>query len=218
MDQQLRLRRGQQHLTLEQRAEAEHVAALCLQRYLSTEPVDEQEAEGYLWRAYEAVGLAAPRHVHWLDGPIELVSVLAHESGATFVQDDLKDHTAHCVWDDIARESREIDLLRNDMRRTVDYRVRSVVRRVRDSLPEGFGPSWGTGVAGGVWTTIGWPIQSRVVNMLGEGLWRAVGNDSGGNPLFYRMVDRTGSIQETAAWHSICAYSEAADLANAQFF
>src|SRR5579862_9123473 len=76
----LQLQPGQQDLTPEQEAEARHFAEERIQAQLSTEPVDEQEAEALLCQAYQVAGLAPPQRIHWLDGPLQLVADLAPAS------------------------------------------------------------------------------------------------------------------------------------------
>jgi hypothetical protein len=75
MEPHLRLHPGQQELTTEQEAEARHFAAERIAAQLSTEPVDEHDAEAFLWQAYDVAGKAAPKQIHWLDGPLQLVEV-----------------------------------------------------------------------------------------------------------------------------------------------
>src|ERR1051326_4329961 len=73
----LRLDSGQQVLTPAQEAEAHRFAAARIQAQLSMEPADEHEAETLLRRTYEeALGLAAPQRIHWVDGPLQLVEVV----------------------------------------------------------------------------------------------------------------------------------------------
>jgi hypothetical protein len=74
MEQPLRLRPGQRQLTPEQRVEASRLAAEYLQTQLSTRPVDEAVAVALLKQAYTAARLAAPRHICWVDGPMQLVA------------------------------------------------------------------------------------------------------------------------------------------------
>lgn len=75
----LRLYPGQHALTTAQVVEAERFASERIGAQLSTAPVDETAAENLLCRAYAAARVAAPNSIHWLDGPLELVAVLAHE-------------------------------------------------------------------------------------------------------------------------------------------
>lgn len=75
MEPDLRLQPDQQALSPEQEAEARRFAASRIAARLSTEPVDEREAETFLRHAYEMAGRAAPQQLHWLDGPLQLVEV-----------------------------------------------------------------------------------------------------------------------------------------------
>ena len=79
IDSALRLRPGQPRLTPKQAAEAERFGDAYMGRLLSTEPVDEAAATALLKQAYEAAGLAAPRHVQWVDGPCQLIAVWVPE-------------------------------------------------------------------------------------------------------------------------------------------
>src|SRR5690242_18734056 len=53
----LRLQKGQQALTPEQEAEARRFAEERIRAQLDTAPVDEDQAEGFLWQAYAAAEL-----------------------------------------------------------------------------------------------------------------------------------------------------------------
>jgi hypothetical protein len=74
IDEALRLRPGQEALTPAQEAEARRFVAERVRAQLSTEPVDEQEAERWLRQSYEAAGLEPPKTIIWLDGPLQLLS------------------------------------------------------------------------------------------------------------------------------------------------
>src|SRR5262249_49507153 len=85
--------RGQSDVTPEQleadvRDISEHVRV-----QVSTEPADEAAAETSLREAYAAAGVDPPGHIHWLDGPLELVALLAA--------------TRNSAWLDVADDYRE---------------------------------------------------------------------------------------------------------------
>jgi hypothetical protein len=63
------LQPGQQALTPAQEAEALRFAEAYIRAQLSTEPVDEQEAEAWLRQAYAMAGLMSPARIRWVDGP-----------------------------------------------------------------------------------------------------------------------------------------------------
>jgi hypothetical protein len=76
MEPPLRLHPGQQKLTPEQEAEAQHFAEARIEAQLSTEPVDEPEAERLLRHVYAVAQLPPPEHICWLDGPLQLQTVM----------------------------------------------------------------------------------------------------------------------------------------------
>jgi hypothetical protein len=80
----LRLQPGQEALTPEQEVEARRFTDERITEQLSTEPVDESEAEQLLRQAYATVGLTAPRSIHWVNGPMQVVA-LAEERDALSV-------------------------------------------------------------------------------------------------------------------------------------
>lgn len=80
IDQALRLQPGQQELTSVQVAEAKRFAAERIRAQLSTEVIDEGEAEALLAQAYAAAELPPPRRIHWVDGPLELMTALVTPS------------------------------------------------------------------------------------------------------------------------------------------
>ena len=88
MDPVLRLHPGQSVLTPAQDVEARRFADERIQAQLSTEPVDEQEAEAFLCQAYVARELPPPQKIYWLDSPVQLAALVA-------------DGFSWEVWDDI---------------------------------------------------------------------------------------------------------------------
>ena len=81
LDPALRLHPGQQELTLAQEDEVRRFAKAYIQAQLSTEPVDEREAEALLRQSYAVAGLPPPACIHWVNGPLEVLAVVAPESG-----------------------------------------------------------------------------------------------------------------------------------------
>jgi hypothetical protein len=77
IDPALQLRPEQLALTPAQEAEAGRFADEFIHRQLSTEPVDERQAEAFLCQAYAVAGLAPPQRIQWLDGPLQLLTTLA---------------------------------------------------------------------------------------------------------------------------------------------
>src|SRR5262249_33012975 len=143
----LHLHPGQRALTSEQEAEARRFASARIQGQLATTPVDEEEAEALLWQAYAAAGLSPPHHIHWLAGPLELIAALARNSTEIAVDDVFTEQVSHCVWDDLLRESTEIQCLQAGLAESVDSRVRGVQQPVEASIQAVFGQRWGESVA-----------------------------------------------------------------------
>jgi hypothetical protein len=217
MEPPFKLRSDQQRLTPEQRAEVERFAAQCARHYLSTEPVDEEAAEAFLWQAYEVVGLTPPRHIHWLDGPLELVAVLARGYDWIYVDDEFTERVSHCVWDDTLREQDEINFLKDYDRSSVDYRVRSAQQQAEAGIQARFGLRWGLGLAASVWNWLNTDDMRRVRTDVSERIWRAVAESarwSLGRDIRDSRWDQAGS----SIWHSILAFEEARMLAFCRFF
>ena len=97
MEQTLRLHLGQEELTPAQEAEARRFAEERIAAQLSTEPVDEPEAERLLRQAYEVAGLRPPQHILWLDGPLQLVVVRAPQ----YMRASMEAIVGASVWDRI---------------------------------------------------------------------------------------------------------------------
>jgi hypothetical protein len=77
----LKIQPGQEALSPEQEAEARRFVRERIAAQLSAEPVDESETEALLQQAYEVAGLAFPRQIIWLDGPLAFCSLLHLPSG-----------------------------------------------------------------------------------------------------------------------------------------
>lgn len=77
----LRLQPEQKRLTRSQKAAARRFAEERIASQLSTAPIDEAEAEAWLRQAYQVAGLAPPRIILWLDGPLSFCPLLMEGSG-----------------------------------------------------------------------------------------------------------------------------------------
>jgi hypothetical protein len=84
---------GQRRLTPKQETQVKRVARAYCHDQLSTELVDEQEAVACLRQVYTAAGRAVPRHIRWLDGPLQLVHA--------FDPDGVGLRVEASVWDDV---------------------------------------------------------------------------------------------------------------------
>jgi hypothetical protein len=197
--------------------DADRFAAERISAYLSTEPVDEEETEALLRRAYAAANVEEPAHIHWLDGPLQLVAVLGRESQLISIDGDFRDRAPHCVWDDILLEQQELALLGSGVTSSLDYRVRRVAhdeeRRVSAVLHTGVlqGREWN------IWSQVVRPVSEVVFDTVGERIWHAVGDASN---LFVpeRIRESVSDASDYALWHSICAYDEATTMAMTRFY
>src|SRR5262249_31941099 len=103
MKRKRKARQRLQTLTPERQAAARTAAdrfdEACVQAHLSTEPVDEQTAEAYLRQAYERAGQATPQQIHWLDGPCQLVALLASKRSWLRIEDSVRASISPSVWE-----------------------------------------------------------------------------------------------------------------------
>jgi len=208
VDPRFRLRPEQLALTSAQVAEAERFVSERIQAHLATTPVDEDAAEDLLRQAYAAAGVAAPNHIHWLDGPLELVAALVAEDWWVSIEDAYRDRVPHCVWDDSQLDQAEIGLLGRGVLESVDYRIRQVAQQTEKRVRVRFDPRTAAGLMGEIRSRIGngvWdPLQANV----GERIWRAVA-DAAGRPLSPWFRDSVWGRIDFSLWHTICAYDRA---------
>jgi hypothetical protein len=206
-------------------AEADRFAHERISAQFSTEPVNEPAAEDLLRRAYAAGGLEPPGHIHWLDGPLELVAVLAAGCKWVYVDDEYRERVPHCVWDDTRLDADEIALMGNgppyDVTASIDYRLGRLALqaeagvRARMVTPSGK-PAY-DGIKGGVWSRVVTPVWRAVRENVGERLWRAVA-DAARCPLSPWVRDSFWGTVDYSTWHSIRAYDEAPTLAQVRFY
>jgi len=141
-----------QVLTPAQFAEAERFADERIQAQLSTEPVDERQAETWLRQAYQVAGLAAPQRIHWLDGPHQLVAALAPRSVETSVVDRILSSVVDRVRSHVYYA---------DVWNRVGERVEaSVGEHVQDSVRENIEASVGERVQYSVWESIRFSVRA----------------------------------------------------------
>ncbi len=154
MKPRLQLRRGQEQLTPEQRAEVERFAEACIQTRLSTEPVDEREAEALLCQAYQVRGLPVPERIHWVDGPLQLVMLIAPPRSGAGSEASFKASILASIQDTIDTSHLGID----------------------------HDPYWSLGgqvISDGAWLRIIAGIEASVRNSVGEHIWEHVQNTVG---------------------------------------
>jgi hypothetical protein len=205
-------------------AEADRFVAERIRAHLSTEAVDEEAAEDLLRRAYRAAKIAAPNHVHWLDGPLELAALLGRETDWVEVAEEYRDRVAHCAWDDATLDIEEIRLLKDGQARARESVDRSISRlrqhanaAISARIKSIGGPQAGAGIEDGPWSRIASPVWTAVREPLGERIWRAV-SYAARCPIGRYIRDVGWGIPEYATWHGVRAYDEAPMLAEMRFF
>jgi hypothetical protein len=179
-----------------------------IKEQLATGPVDEATAEELLRQAYAVAGEAAPNHIHWLDGPLELMAVLQADDQQLSLDDAYHERVPHCVWDDRALDQKEIGLLGRDMLDSVEYRVRQVAQQASTRIRAGLDPHVVDSAMWNIWIEASGRSWDLVRTGVGESIWRALGGTVGRPlaPWFRSTVrQRLGSM----LWHTICAYDEA---------
>ena len=208
----LQVRHRQQALTLEQKAEARRFVERRIHAHLTTTPVDEPTAEALLAQAYAAAGLASPHHIHWLDGPLELVAVLAQSDEWHDVDDPYRERVPHCVWDDSIIDGDEIGLLGVVGAKSIDDRIRQVASDVKTRLKATLGFQFVRHVRG----SVGWRLWDVRV-AVGERIWRAAA-EAVGRPLTPWFRDSVWGALSYSLWHAVSAYDQADDMADLLFF
>jgi hypothetical protein len=198
--------RQQPALTPEQQAAATSAADrfddACVQTHLSTEPADEPAAEAYLRQAYERTGQAAPRRIHWLDGPRQLAAVLASKPSRLRIEDGVRESISPSVWESL-RDTSEIGSIQTGapVLDSVDYRVTRMQINAQILART-------HGLNHRVWEA----VRERV----GERIWQAVADDVRW-PLSPWIRDSSWGNDDYAIWHSIRAYDQAPSLALAEY-
>lgn len=212
MEAPLRLHRGQHRLTPEQEAAVERFTEAYLHRLLSTEPADETAAAALLGQAYAVAGLAAPRHIKWVDGPSQLIAIWTPEG----------------FWDGVHREP----VIRASFWETIDASAlesvwklvsAGVKQRVEASIRGCFhhslkGRAWNRDnvynrVTFRVWSSASNSARSNIAEQVWNHLEdRVVANTWGSEDRLWRhRVRQSGEA-------SICVYRDRPDLACSAFF
>ena len=198
MEAHVKLRPGQPTLTSAQAAEAERFAHARISAQLSTEPVDEGQAEALLHEAYQVAGLAAPPRLLWLDGPLELVSLFlprsARASVWTSVGVRVRGHLGDSVYDYLVQAgvgasagARVAALVRAKVQARVQTRVEAGVQ---------------AGVQANVEARVHASVEQSVYAPLEASVWESVEQSLGaGVPLGVRMsVSRSVWAYQAAPW------------------
>jgi len=206
-EEHLRMHPGQHTLTPAQVAEAERFVSESMRAQLSTAPVDETAAEDLLCQAYAAAGVGPPHHIHWLDGPLELVAVLAQGERWHTIDEHYRDRVPHCVWDDSRLDQTEIALLDRGVLESVDHRIRQVTHLSAKRVKSTFGPPTVDGAVQSVWTHIGHRAWDPLRTQVGARIWRAVA-EAVKWPLSPWIRNSVWGRLDSSLWHTISAYDE----------
>lgn len=137
----------QQSLTTEKHMQVDRFAADRIHTQLSTEPVDEQEAEALLRQAYKDVGLTAPQHIYWVDGPLQLGATLAADIIKADVEDsaglNLRRRAEASIWRQVVAHVEPGDLSRLDAgigRHVATFVWDRVGNSIQDATQASIGP------------------------------------------------------------------------------
>jgi hypothetical protein len=213
----LRLQPGQEALTPEQEAEARRFAEVRIAAQLSTEPVNEPEAEALLKQAYQAAGLPPPQSIHSMDGPLALVATLASPDGSASVEADGWERAWENGW---VHEWGSVD-------EGLGERVwESVLGRVEERVADsGWERVWGSGcdnVRDSVWTHVEhrvgmslynrrvWPdVRKSVYAGLWDRTWEHVPNDMLVENVLEASVWAYGALTHSALLRSQRGYHNA---------
>jgi hypothetical protein len=231
----LKIQPGQEALMPEQEAEARRFAAERVAAHLSTEPVDEAEAERLLREAYAVAGLPAPRRIHWLDGPLPFVAALGPHSLRAIVKASTGARVEASIEASI--ETGVGNGVRQHIRASIDASLKasvhphlraSIEMSLRDHLTQGvrgsirasveavlgassFETSLGTGLRPSLRASIDAGLSECIRVCIDARVWERL------RPTF----DHYGS-DEDGLWSSVAdslwAYHEAGWLACARFF
>jgi hypothetical protein len=198
-------------------AEADRFVAEHVRAQLSTEAVDEVAAEALLRQAYAAAAVKGPTHIHWLDGPLALVAILAKESDWLAVADDYRERVSHCAWDDAMLDRDEIGLLRDNAGASVDYRIRDVTRTASRQVDASFGEgAWG-GTASAVWRRVDRRLWDPLRTHVADRLWRQAAAAAGW-PISSRVRACEWFEADRSLWHGVSAYDTAPWLIVLRYF
>ncbi len=150
MDERLKIQPGQERLTPAQEAEARRFAAERIAAQLSTEPVNEPETGRLLRQAYKVAGFSPPKHIRWLDGPLQLVELFLPEP----VWEHWVQNRGEAGCQSVGARGAALPVFRRGVWWKLEQVKRQVKDRVRDSV--------GYHIWGSVWDQVGATVQNTV--------------------------------------------------------
>jgi hypothetical protein len=153
-----------------------------------------------------------------------LIAAVGRNDKSIEIDDTYAGRVAHCVWDDLLRETDEISRLQTGIVESVDGRVRSVERNVERRIRAKFGLWWASErVAAQIWDLVARPVARRVKDLIGEAVARAVHDSfkhlNTNRPWnLDRVWARYEANHETYRWLSLCSYDAAPHFAYLEYF
>ncbi|HEY7341388.1 MAG TPA: hypothetical protein VH591_10940 [Ktedonobacterales bacterium] len=196
IDPALHLHPSQLELTPAQAAEATRFAQERVVSQLSTEPVEESEAERLLLQAYIVAHLQPPTRILWVDGPLQLVQVVAQH---------MRERAWANVWDNMwASCVRECQKSTTGERAWTSLAERSPGETRLGSLGQSVNESMRAIVEQSVWTNVWFSMYRSVREHVQE-----------------HMGDRKGRLWarvRAGVLFSVRAYEDARMLAYYRFF
>jgi len=208
MDPSFQLHPGQEELTPAQEAEARRFAQERIAAQLSTEPVDEPEAERLLRQAYGVAGLRPPQHILWLDGPLQLVVVRAPQ----YEQANMEAIVGASVYDRVRARVRAS--VQGSVRKSVGVSTLANVRaRAQASVHKSVHKSVGNSVYTSVYTSVFASVHTSVYTSVYTSVFASVDTSvfAGLGPY------SPGSLLDSVG-ASVQAYSTAHEFAFFRFF
>ncbi len=191
----IRLRPTQLALSPTQLGAAQRFIQERIEAQLSTEPVDEPETEALLRDAYVIGRRPPPRHIHWVDGPLQLTAALALQ--------DMKDN----VWWGIQNQVKHrVD---REMKLRVDERLRHSVWGIMHLVHRSVRDSVGNRVRQAMQES----LDERVAASL-----RASVRDHTPRSKRKRLRADVRANMSQSVWSSVRAYEDAGELAFYRFF
>src|SRR5262249_51553657 len=166
-----------------------------------------------------AAGVDPPGHIHWLDGPLELVALLAapRNIGWLDVADEYRERVPHCAWDDAALDRDEIGLLDHRTGESIDYRIRMVQTLAMRHVDATFGVTGRDGVSRAIWRQVEDILWEPLQALVGDRIWRELCAAAGWSiSRWLREGEWFGA--DYSLWHGISAYDAAPWLIVLRYF
>jgi hypothetical protein len=215
-----RLAKDQLDVTQEQLDAAVRFVSEHIRLQVSSEPADEEAAETALREAYVAVGVEPPGHIHWLDGPLELVALLTSTREVKWldIDEEYRERVPHCAWDDATLDRDEIEKLDYRAGQSLDYRIREARTHADREVDHAFGGGTeGDGISKKIWRQVDDILWEPLQWLIGDRLWREL-CVAAGWPVGYSLRHGEWYGADFSLWHAIAAYDSAPSLIGLLYF